>query len=173
MITRNPNGVTTPVELRRADETHDPGISALDAHTLAGITYRQLDHWARQGWVRPSLDPGTGRSGRRQYSSDDVVRLDLLRHLAQSRVNAAVAGPQVAAFRVPDGNTRVLWGPVGSKEEGEPTLTALAAGQTLERLEAGGAYVVYNPAAVRARIAVLLGAGERLARPSAAQRMPA
>src|SRR3954454_21358230 len=107
MITRNPNGVTTPVELRRADETHDPGISALDAHTAAGITYRQLDHWARQGWVTPSIDPGKGRSGRREYSVDDVVRLDLLRHLAQSKVNTAVAGPHVAAFEVPAGDARI------------------------------------------------------------------
>src|SRR3954453_5708093 len=75
MITRSPVGVTTPVELPRAEERHEPGISALDAATLARITYRQLDHWARQGWVRPSLDPGTGRSGRRRYASEDVVRL--------------------------------------------------------------------------------------------------
>src|SRR4051812_29488125 len=132
MITRSPVGVTTPVELPRAEERHEPGISALDAHTLARITYRQLDHWARQGWVRPSLDPGTGRSGRRRYTTEDVVRLDLLRHLAQSRVNAAQAAPQVATFRVPEGDVRILWGPVGSKEPGEPALVAVAAKETLD-----------------------------------------
>src|SRR3954447_985281 len=116
MITRNPDGVTTPVELRWVEEQDEPGISALDAHALAGITYRQLDHWARQGWVRPSIDAGEGRSGRRLYSATDVVRLDLLRHLAVSRVNAAVAGPHVAELDVPMQDVRVLWGPVGSKD---------------------------------------------------------
>jgi hypothetical protein len=83
-----------------------------------------------------------------------VLRLDLLRHLAFSRVNAAVAGPAVASFDVPDGDVRVLWGPVGSKDS-DPCLKVVPASAALEELEQGGAYVVYNPAVVRARIAIV------------------
>lgn len=147
-------------------ETCAVGIVAGDAHILAGITYRQLDHWARQGWVRPSLDSGEGRSGRRRYAPGDVVRLDLLRHLAESKVNTAMAGPVVAGFEVCDGDVRVLWGPVGSKKPNEPGLRAVTGPEALDRLEEGGAWVVYNPAAVRARIAhlaVQLPAGSALA----------
>ena len=139
-----------------SDPEPSPAISAGDAHQIARITYRQLDHWARQGWVQPSLDPGRGRSGKRLYSADDVLRLDLLRHLAFSRVNAAVAGPAVAGFHVPDGDVRVLWGPVSSKEEA-PGLRAAPATEVLEHLEQGGAYVVYNPTDVRVRIELVSG----------------
>jgi MerR HTH family regulatory protein len=137
-------------------------VPAVDAHQLARISYRQLDHWARQGWVAPSLDPGRGRSGRRLYSAGDVVRLDLLRHLAISSVNMAVAGPAVAAFEMPDGDVRVLWGPVGTKDGAGVGLEAVPAGEVLGRLERGGAYVVYNPAGVRHRLAVV---ADRLPRP--------
>ncbi|MCP4957706.1 MAG: MerR family transcriptional regulator [Actinomycetia bacterium] len=59
-------------------------IPAAEAADLALITYRQLDHWARQGWVEPSLQAGSGRGGRRLYSVDDVLRLAALRHFAKA-----------------------------------------------------------------------------------------
>lgn len=146
----------TPVITPNADQgisADEPaGIVAADAHGLAGISYRQLDHWARQGWVTPSVDPGEGRSGRRRYSPDDVVRLDLLRHLAVSKVNPAVAGPLVARCEVPDGDVRVVWGPVGSKDADRIGLRVVPAGEALAAVEASGAWVVYNPAGVRARM---------------------
>lgn len=129
------------------------GIVAGDAHALAGISYRQLDHWARQGWVTPSVDSGEGRSGRRRYSPDDVIRLDLLRHLAVSRVNPAVAGPLVAQCAVPAGEVRMVWGPVGAKDPEQVGLRVVAAGEALAAVETNGAWVVYNPAPLRARMA--------------------
>lgn len=134
-----------------ADEPE--GIVAADAHGLAGISYRQLDHWARQGWVTPSVDPGQGRSGRRRYSGDDVVRLDLLRHLAVSKVNPAAAGPLVARCDVPAGDVRFVWGPVGAKDAGAIGLRVVPAGEALDAVTAAGAWVVYDPSSVRARLA--------------------
>ena len=124
-------------------------ISATDAHGLAGISYRQLDHWARQGWVTPSVDPGEGRSGRRLYAEDDVIRLSLLRHLAQSKVNPAVAGPAVAACEIPSGDIRFVWGPVGSKED--VGLQAVRADDALEAMQSPGAWVVFDPTPLRAK----------------------
>lgn len=129
------------------------GIVAGDAHALAGISYRQLDHWARQGWVTPSIDSGEGRSGRRLYSADDVVRLDLLRHLAVSRVNPAVAGPLVARCEVGDGDVRMVWGPVGAKDPDEIGLRVVTVGEALVSVETSGAWVVYNPGPLRSRLA--------------------
>lgn len=131
------------------------GILAGDAHAAAGISYRQLDHWARQGWVTPSVDPGEGRSGRRLYSADDVVRLDLLRHLAVSRVSPAVAGPAVAGCAVLPGDVRMVWGPVGEKDPAKPGLRVVMAGDALGVVERGGAWVVYNPVGVRRRLAAV------------------
>ena len=129
------------------------GIVAADAHGLAGISYRQLDHWARQGWVTPSVDAGEGRSGRRRYSADDVVRLDLLRHLAVSRVNPAVAGPLVGGCAVPAGDVRIVWGPVGAKDPDQVGLRVLPADEALAAVETSGAWVVYNPTPLRDRLA--------------------
>lgn len=128
-----------------------PAIPASEAHELAGISYRQCDHWARRGWVVPSVDRGEGRWGRRQYSISDVIRLDLLRHLAQSGVNTAVAGPAVAELVVPDGDVRVLWGLLGTPGR----LQVVNGEDALAHLEEGGAWVVYNPRRVRARLAHL------------------
>ncbi len=128
------------------------GIVAGDAHELAGISYRQLDHWARQGWVTPSVDAGEGRSGRRRYSADDVVRLDLLRHLAVSRVNPAVAGPLVGDCELSSGDVRIVWGPVGAKDPDQIGLRVVPAADALAAVEAGGAWVVYNPAPLRDRL---------------------
>ena len=70
-------------------------ITAVQAADLASITYRQLDHWARQAWVVPSIDPGRGRGGRRIYASDDVLRLAALRHFAAAGWPVDVLGDQM------------------------------------------------------------------------------
>jgi hypothetical protein len=136
------------------------GILAGDAHVLAGISYRQLDHWARQGWVTPSVDAGEGRSGRRLYSPDDVVRLDLLRHLAISRVNPAVAGPLVARCEVPAGDVRMVWGPVGAKDPEQVGLQVVASDDALGAIGRPGAWVVYDPTPLRSRLAGTVATAE-------------
>jgi hypothetical protein len=137
------------------DEPLASGIAATEAHLAAEITYRQLDHWARQGWVRPSISSGEGRWAKRLYAPDDVVRLSLLRHLALSRVNASVVGPLVASLEIPAGDIRVVWGPVGAKQPDEPVLVVVGADEALSYLARPGAFVLYDPAGTRTRLAVL------------------
>lgn len=62
----------------------DRVITATEAAGFAGITYRQLDHWARKGWVVPSVRKAAGRGGRRLYAADDICRLAALKHFGQS-----------------------------------------------------------------------------------------
>lgn len=163
----------TPVITPNADEGIRGGIVAADAHGLAGISYRQLDHWARQGWVTPSVDAGEGRSGRRRYSADDVVRLDLLRHLAVSKVNPAVAGPLVAACEVPAGDVRIVWGPVGAKDPDQVGLRVVPAGEALAAVETSGAWVVYNPTPLRDRLAATTPASAQTTNAAPAERKSA
>lgn len=73
-------------------------ITATEAANAASITYRQLDHWARQGWVTPSIQPGSGRGGRRLYSAADVLRLAALRHFAKSGWQVNDLGERVSAL---------------------------------------------------------------------------
>jgi len=47
---------------------------AAEVCRLAGITYRQLDYWARNGSLRPSISDCDGSGTNRLYSSDDVKK---------------------------------------------------------------------------------------------------
>jgi hypothetical protein len=86
-------------------------MSAADAAAAAGITYRQLDYWERQGWVRPAHieDISPGRRVRR-YSPLDVARLAALRHLARSGFDVAVHGPIVGQLPLVPGVAVVAGG---------------------------------------------------------------
>jgi len=75
--------------------------------------------------------------------------------MAEAHVNTAAAGPEVAAIDIPEGDVRVMWGPLGGAE---PGFIIKRAKEALAHLEAGGAWITWNPANVRARIALLVGA---------------
>jgi DNA-binding transcriptional MerR regulator len=69
---------------------------------LAGITYRQLDYWARIGLVRPSVSDPKGSGTVRLYSADDVAVLRVIsRTLASESANAGLhrLGAVVPAIR--------------------------------------------------------------------------
>lgn len=52
-----------------------PTFSGHTAADLAGITYRQLDWWARTDLIRPSARDAAGSGSRRRYSYADVLEL--------------------------------------------------------------------------------------------------
>lgn len=57
------------------------GFSGKHVCDIVGITYRQLDHWARTDLVRPSLADAHGSGTRRRYSYEDVLQLKVIRKL--------------------------------------------------------------------------------------------
>lgn len=59
------------------------------ACAAAGITYRQLDYWARTGLVVPSVSPGTGSGSTRLYSFRDILALQVVKRLLDSGVSLA------------------------------------------------------------------------------------
>lgn len=48
---------------------------------LVGITYRQLDYWARTNLIKPSLRDAKGSGSQRLYSFTDVVQLKVIKRL--------------------------------------------------------------------------------------------
>src|SRR5262249_4516177 len=50
-------------------------FSTAEVARLTGLSARQLDHWDRQGFLRPSLQQAAGYGSTRRYSFADVVRL--------------------------------------------------------------------------------------------------
>jgi len=50
-------------------------FSTAQVSRLTGLSVRQLDHWDRQGFVRPSVAQARGYGSARRYSFEDLVRL--------------------------------------------------------------------------------------------------
>ncbi len=54
---------------------------------IVGITYRQLDYWARTNLVRPSLADARGSGTRRRYSYRDLLKLSSIKALLDSGIS--------------------------------------------------------------------------------------
>jgi DNA-binding transcriptional MerR regulator len=70
------------------------GFSGREAADIVGITYRQLDYWARTDLIRPSLADANGSGSRRRYSYRDLIELKMIKTLLDAgqkleRVRAA------------------------------------------------------------------------------------
>ncbi len=61
--------------------TTQDGYRAPQVCRLVGITYRQLDYWARTGLLKPSLQEARGSGSQRRYSFEDVVQLKVIKRL--------------------------------------------------------------------------------------------
>jgi DNA-binding transcriptional MerR regulator len=57
------------------------GFSGREAADIVGITYRQLDYWARTDLIRPALADAKGSGSRRRYSYKDLVELKMIKAL--------------------------------------------------------------------------------------------
>lgn len=63
------------------------GYRGPTACKAAGITYRQLDYWARTGLVEPSVRPATGSGTQRLYSFRDILVLKVVKRLLDTGVS--------------------------------------------------------------------------------------
>ena len=53
---------------------------------IVGISYRQLDYWARTALIRPSLVDAAGSGSRRQYSYRDLLELKVVKSLLDAGI---------------------------------------------------------------------------------------
>ncbi len=53
---------------------------------IVGITYRQLDYWARTNLVRPSVTDAAGSGSRRTYSYRDLLELKVIKTLLDAGI---------------------------------------------------------------------------------------
>lgn len=56
------------------------------AAEIVGITYRQLDHWARTDLVRPSIADANGSGSRRRYSYRDLLELKVIKTMLDAGI---------------------------------------------------------------------------------------
>ena len=129
------------------------GFSGKRAAEVVGITYRQLDYWARTDLIRPSLADAKGSGSRRRYSYQNLVELKMIKTLLDAgqkleRVRAAfqyirdlgddlaaaqlvIAGDSVILVR--DGEDLI---DVVNKHQGQGVLNLLAMDGVAEQVEA-------------------------------------
>lgn len=62
------------------------GYSGTQTAKIVGITYRQLDYWARTDLIRPSLSDAAGSGSRRKYSYNDLVELKTIKKLLDAGI---------------------------------------------------------------------------------------
>ena len=65
----------------------DIGYRGPTACAAAGITYRQLDYWARTALVEPSVRPAHGSGTQRLYSFRDILLLKVVKRLLDTGVS--------------------------------------------------------------------------------------
>jgi DNA-binding transcriptional MerR regulator len=63
------------------------GYKGQTACAAAGITYRQLDYWARTGLVEPSVRPATGSGSQRLYGFRDILVLRVVKRLLDTGIS--------------------------------------------------------------------------------------
>jgi DNA-binding transcriptional MerR regulator len=63
------------------------GYRGVTACHAAGISYRQLDYWARTGLVVPSVRDASGSGTQRLYSFRDIVVLKVVKRLLDAGVS--------------------------------------------------------------------------------------
>ena len=85
-----------PTSESRAELLFTDGLPDLDpsigyrgavAARVAGITYRQLDYWARTDLVVPSIQTAAGSGSQRLYSFRDVLVLRLVKRLLETGIS--------------------------------------------------------------------------------------
>ncbi len=62
------------------------GYSGTQTAKVVGISYRQLDYWARTDLIRPSLSDASGSGSRRRYSYNDLLELKAIKKLLDAGI---------------------------------------------------------------------------------------
>jgi DNA-binding transcriptional MerR regulator len=76
-----------PADERPGAAPEDVGYRGPTACSAAGITYRQLDYWARTGLVEPSVREASGSGTQRLYSFRDILVLKIVKKLLDAGIS--------------------------------------------------------------------------------------
>jgi DNA-binding transcriptional MerR regulator len=79
--------------------TTDEGFRGPQVCKIVGITYRQLDYWARTGLLTPSITAAKGSGSQRRYSYRDVLELKVIKQLLDAGLALPSARRAVECLR--------------------------------------------------------------------------
>jgi DNA-binding transcriptional MerR regulator len=77
----------------------DNGFRGPQVCSIIGITYRQLDYWARTDLLRPSLSDARGSGSQRLYSYTDLVQLKVIKQLIEAGVSLRATRKAIECLR--------------------------------------------------------------------------
>jgi hypothetical protein len=92
--------------IRRGIVARPREITSEAVTAAAGISYRQLDHWTRRGYLRPAADTGNGPGHCREWSSTERAVACLMAALVRAGLE-----PQAAALIARSGRSRFTLAP--------------------------------------------------------------
>jgi len=69
-----------------SERVADHGFSGAKAAEIVGISYRQLDYWARTDLVRPTVTDAAGSGSRRRYGYTDLLELKVIKSLLDAGI---------------------------------------------------------------------------------------
>ena len=75
------------------------GFSGPAVCRITGVTYRQLDYWARTDLVTPSVTPASGSGSKRAYAYSDLLEVKVIKSLLDSGVSLNRARQAVECLR--------------------------------------------------------------------------
>jgi DNA-binding transcriptional MerR regulator len=85
MLAKGEQGLLFETEVTALPD--DVGYRGPTACSAAGITYRQLDYWARTGLVEPSIRPAHGSGTQRLYGFRDILVLKIVKRLLDAGIS--------------------------------------------------------------------------------------
>ena len=92
-------GEGEPVARDGAGSGRAGGFSGKRAAEIVGISYRQLDYWARTDLIRPSVTDAAGSGSRRTYSYRDLLELKVVKSLLDSGIKLELVRKVFAYLR--------------------------------------------------------------------------
>jgi DNA-binding transcriptional MerR regulator len=81
------------------DVNPEDGFRGPQVCKIVGITYRQLDYWARTGLLTPSISAAKGSGSQRRYSYRDVLELKVIKQLLDAGLALTSARRAVECLR--------------------------------------------------------------------------
>ncbi len=77
----------------------DEGFRGPQVCSIVGITYRQLDYWARTDLLRPSISEARGSGTQRRYSYLDLLQLKVIKELLEAGLDLRHARKAIDCLR--------------------------------------------------------------------------
>jgi len=77
----------------------EQGFRGPQVCSIVGITYRQLDYWARTDLLRPSICEAKGSGTQRRYSYRDLLELKVIKRLLDAGISLQSARRALEVLR--------------------------------------------------------------------------